>query len=95
MMGLPMVATNFPGIRPLVEGEGVGLCVDPGSPSEIAAALNRLAADPAHRERMRQNGLRLSKDRYNWEIESAPLLQRYGSLAPMPAPLTRHGAPVE
>jgi glycosyltransferase involved in cell wall biosynthesis len=95
MMGLPMVATNFPGIRPLVEGEGVGLCVDPGSPSEIAAALNRLAADPAHRERMRQNGLRLSKDRYNWEIESAPLLQRYGSLAPMPAPLTPDGAPVE
>ena len=44
---------------------------------------------------MRQNGLRLSKDRYNWEVESTPLLQRYGSLAPMSPPLSPDGAPVE
>jgi glycosyltransferase involved in cell wall biosynthesis len=94
-MGLPMVAANYPGIRLLVEGEGVGFCVDPASPGEIATALNRLAADPAHRERMRLNGLRLSKDRYIWEVESAPLLQRYRSLAPMPAPRRPDGAPVE
>ena len=86
MMGLPMIAANYPGLLPLVEGEGVGLCVDPESPQAIAAAVNRLAADPDRRERMRQNGLRLAKDRYNWEIESAPLLQLYGSLASTDAP---------
>ena len=81
MMGLPMIAANYPGMLPLVEGEGVGLCVDPESPEAIAASVNSLAADPDRRERMRGNGLRLSRDRYNWEIESTPLLQLYGSLA--------------
>jgi glycosyltransferase involved in cell wall biosynthesis len=98
MMGLPMIAASYPGIRPLVEGEGVGLCIDPESPAAIAAAVNRLAADPDLRQRMRGNGLRLAKDRFNWEVESAPLLQRYGSLAPL-SPLSPRvrpdGAPVE
>jgi glycosyltransferase involved in cell wall biosynthesis len=81
MMGLPVVAANYPGMLPLVEGEDVGLCVDPESPRAIATAVNRLARDPDHRERMRRNGLRLSRDRYNWEIESTPLLELYGSMA--------------
>jgi len=81
MMGLPMIAANYPGMVPLVEGNGVGLCIDPESPRAIADAVNRLAADPDLRERMQGHGLRLSKDRYNWEIESAPLQQLYDSLA--------------
>jgi hypothetical protein len=40
-----------------------------------------MAADPEGRARMRANGLRLSKARYNWAQESAPLLQLYRSLA--------------
>jgi glycosyltransferase involved in cell wall biosynthesis len=81
MMGLPMIAANYPGLVPLVEGEDVGLCVAPESPPAIAAAVNCLAADPERRERMSANGLRLTRDRYNWEVESTPLLQLYGSLA--------------
>jgi glycosyltransferase involved in cell wall biosynthesis len=94
MMGLPIVAANHPGLRHLVEDEGVGLCVDPESPEAIAAAVNRLAADPASRERMRCNGLRLSKSRYNWEVESTALLERYGSLASVSAFRSPDGAPV-
>jgi glycosyltransferase involved in cell wall biosynthesis len=81
MMGLPMIAANYPGLLPLVEGEDVGLCVDPESPKAIADAVNRLAGDPDRRERMSRNGLQLTRDRYNWEIESTPLLELYGSLA--------------
>jgi glycosyltransferase involved in cell wall biosynthesis len=81
MMGLPMIAANYPGMLTLVEGEGVGLCVDPQSPRAIAAAVNRLAADPEGRARMRDTGLRLSRERYNWAVESAPLLQLYRALA--------------
>jgi glycosyltransferase involved in cell wall biosynthesis len=81
MMGLPMIAANYPGLMPIVEGEQVGLCVDPESPAAIAAAVNRLAADPGQRERMRANGLRLTAERYNWETESTPLVRLYGALA--------------
>jgi len=81
MMGLPVIAPNYPGMLALVEGEGVGLCVAPDSSRAIAEAVNRLAGDPETRLRMRANGLRLSKSRYNWADESAPLLQLYRSLA--------------
>lgn len=81
MMGLPVIAPNYPGLVPLVEGEGVGVAVDPASPRAIAAAVNRLAADPEGRRRMRDIGLRLTRDRYNWAVESTPLLQLYIALA--------------
>jgi glycosyltransferase involved in cell wall biosynthesis len=86
MMGLPVVAPSFPGMRALVEGGDVGLCVDPADPGEIAAAVNRIAREPGARARMRANGLRLSRERYNWEVESAPLLARHRALAGLAAP---------
>lgn len=80
MMGLPVVAPSFPGMRKLVEGEGLGICVDPAQPGEIAAAVNRLAADPGRRSRMRANALRRSRELYNWESEFRPLLAAYRAL---------------
>jgi glycosyltransferase involved in cell wall biosynthesis len=86
MMGLPVIAASYPGMRALVEGEAVGLCVDPGSPTEIAAAVNRIAADRQGRARMSANGLRLSVERYNWESEFGALLERYRSLTAPASP---------
>ena len=80
MMGLPVIAASTPGMLELVQGEEVGLCVNPEDPQEIAAAVNRLAADVALRARMKANALRLSRSRYNWENESRPLFERYRSL---------------
>jgi glycosyltransferase involved in cell wall biosynthesis len=80
MMGLPVIAPRFPGMVRLVEGKGVGICVDPHEPAEIAAAVNALAADAERRARMRANGLRLARERYNWENEFQPLLRCYRSL---------------
>jgi glycosyltransferase involved in cell wall biosynthesis len=88
MMGLPVIAANYPGMLGLVESNAVGLCVDPANPEQIAAAVNRLAADPAERAAMCANGLRLSIERYNWENEFRPLFDSYGALlsrAPKPA----------
>ena len=80
MAGLPIVAPSYPGMVPLVEGEDVGLCVDPARPAEIAGAVNRLARDPAARRRMAENGLRLARDRYCWQLEFRPRLERYEAL---------------
>lgn len=63
-----------------MEGEGIGLCVPPEDPAAIAAAVNRLAADPAGRATMRANALRISIERYNWEKEFRVLLDAYRGL---------------
>ena len=62
MMGVPVIAANYPGIRALVEGEEIGLCVNPDEPAAIAAAVNRMAADPEGRSRMKANGLRATRN---------------------------------
>jgi glycosyltransferase involved in cell wall biosynthesis len=81
MMGVPVIAADYPGIRALVEGEAIGLCVNPDAPREIAAAANRMAADRELWARMRANGLQATRERYNWESEFRPLLERLESLA--------------
>lgn len=80
MMGVPVLAARYPGMSALVEGEGVGLCVDPHDPGQIATAVNRLANDRRARRAMRRNALRLSVERYNWEVESRDLFDRYREL---------------
>lgn len=39
--GLPVIASNLPGVRTIVENKSYGCIVSPGSVSELAAALNR------------------------------------------------------
>jgi glycosyltransferase involved in cell wall biosynthesis len=84
MMGLPVIAPKFPGMLKLVSGEGVGLCVDPEDPAQIAEAVNRLSADRDARSRMRSSALRVSRERYNWDQESRSLIEAYRALVAGP-----------
>ncbi len=77
MMGLPVVTCNYPGLVGFVEGQGIGLCVDPEDPRAIADAVNRIASDGALRDSMSRNCLRLARDRWNWENEFARLYDAY------------------
>lgn len=53
--GLPALVPNFPEAANLVRRYGVGDEFDPYSPSSIAAAINRLRADPQRRKAMAAN----------------------------------------
>jgi glycosyltransferase involved in cell wall biosynthesis len=75
MAGLPVVAPDFPGFPELVEGEGLGACVDPDDPLAIAEAVNTLVADEAEWNAMRNRAAEAAKDRYNWEIDGGKLLR--------------------
>jgi len=74
MAGLPVIASKFPGMIEIIEGDEVGLCADPTSPSEIAAAINRILSDDSLHQRMVQNALRVAREKYCFEIEGAKLL---------------------
>ncbi len=70
MMGLPVITNDYPGMRELVSGERVGLTVDCEDPRDIAEAVRRLVDEPDTYRAFRENALRCSRDRYNWERES-------------------------
>ena len=74
---LPVLISNFPKLKSLVELVGCGLAVDPTSPQEIAAAIKYLHQNPDIRRRMGDTGRRAVRDRYNWECEERKLLAIY------------------
>jgi glycosyltransferase involved in cell wall biosynthesis len=78
--GLPLVASNFPLWREIVEGNDCGLCVNPLDPEAIAGAVNRLVQDSALAQRMGENGRRAVMERYNWVAEEKKLLAFYEQL---------------
>jgi glycosyltransferase involved in cell wall biosynthesis len=78
--GIPVIASNFPVWKEIVEGNACGLCVDPLNPRAIAEAIQWMFDHPAEAERMGANGRRAVETRYNWDSESAKLLSTYSEL---------------
>ena len=75
--GIPVIASRFPLWRDIVEGNQCGVCVDPGDPVAIAAAIDHFIQHPALAQRMGENGRRAVLQRYNWMAESKKLIAFY------------------
>ena len=80
LVGLPVIASNFPLYREVVEGSQCGLIVDPSKPQEIARAMEYLIEHPEQAEEMGENGRRAVLEKYNWEKESEKLLGIYDAV---------------
>lgn len=78
--GIPVIASNFPLWKEIVEGERCGICVDPLNSNEIAEAIEYLITHPAEAEQMGLNGLRAVRGKYNWELEKRKLFELYEGL---------------
>lgn len=83
--GVPVVASDFPGLRDILIGDPdgpLGAVCDPADPEAIAAALRSiLDLDDGARADIRRRCLRAAHERWNWETESAKLVGLYASLA--------------
>ena len=78
--GLPVICSNFPLWRNIVEDSDCGVCVDPGKPEEIAAAIDFLVQNPARATEMGENGRQAIERRYNWPAEERKLIELYKQL---------------
>lgn len=87
---IPIVCSDFPNLRHIVEGAACGLCVDPANPQAIAAAIQWLADNPEAAQQMGENGRRAVQEKYNWTSESEKLIQLYHTLAPITGPQSHH-----
>lgn len=88
--GIPVIASNIPLWRGIIEGSDCGVCVDPADPAAIAAAIDHLVLHPELAMRMGENGRRAVLDKYNWLAESVKLIAFYDHLSrpPRTAPET-------
>jgi glycosyltransferase involved in cell wall biosynthesis len=75
--GLPVIASNFPLWKEIVEGNNCGICVNPLDPKEIANAIKYLINHPDEARAMGENGRRSVLEKYNWEKESEKLIRLY------------------
>ncbi len=78
--GIPVIASNFPLWRGIIEGNDCGFCVDPLNPKAIAGAIDYLVMNPDEARRMGENGQQAVLDKYNWTIEEKKLCAFYAGL---------------
>jgi glycosyltransferase involved in cell wall biosynthesis len=75
--GLPVIASDFPQWRAIIEEEKCGLMVDPLDPQAIAGAMQYILMHPQEAEAMGERDQRAVQQKYNWEAESRILIDFY------------------
>ncbi len=80
LMGLPVVASDLPEIRRVVEDADCGILVNPADVEVIAEAIDYLLSNPAEARRMGENGRKAVIEKYNWGNMEKVLLEFYETL---------------
>lgn len=78
--GVPVICSHFPLWREIIESTECGICVDPESPDEIAAAIKYLKDNPSIVSKMGENGIEAVKTTYNWNAEKNKLMNFYSEV---------------
>ena len=77
--GLPVVASDFPLWKKIVEENECGISVDPMNPQEVRSACMELIHDPKKAQQLGRNGRIAVDKKYNWTNEEKVLIQLYNS----------------
>jgi glycosyltransferase involved in cell wall biosynthesis len=83
--GVPVVASNLPGMAGIVEETGCGVLCDPTDPASLAAAIRSvLDTSPDDQAARRARTLAAARTTYSWEAQLEILLAEYGRLTGRP-----------
>ncbi len=78
--GTPVIASDFPLWKNIIETNNCGICINPTDPKSIANGINTLLKNPEKAMEMGLTGQRLVINRYNWKNESIKLIELYSDL---------------
>jgi glycosyltransferase involved in cell wall biosynthesis len=78
--GLPVLASDFPMWKNIIEKEGCGMCVDPMDATAIADGIRIFIEHPSVVEEMGGKGAIAFEERYNWKAEEKKLFALYDQL---------------
>ncbi|WP_375749549.1 glycosyltransferase [Vibrio sp. HN007] len=79
LAGLPVLASNFPEIRKIVQKYSIGDLIQSNTPEGLAAQVKQLVFDHERLERYRRNAL-LARDNLCWEEQEHKLTAIYQSI---------------
>lgn len=71
---VPIIASDFPFWREIVEGTGAGIVVDPMDDDAIIRAMRWMLENPDRAAEMGRRGRQAVLERFNWDIEAEQLL---------------------
>ncbi|GGH54441.1 glycosyl transferase [Dyadobacter endophyticus] len=77
---LPVITSDFPLYKRIVEDSGSGYCISPYDPEALHNALQCCISENALRSQMGNNGRKASETCYNWASEEAKLLSFYNDI---------------
>lgn len=80
--GIPVIASDFPVWREIVDGAQCGILVDTMNIEKISEAIRHLLENPAEAEAMGRRGREAAQNRFDWAKEAERLVQFYGRLLP-------------
>jgi glycosyltransferase involved in cell wall biosynthesis len=75
--GLPVISSDFPNLRRIIEPAQCGVCVDPCSAERVAEVVQILLDNPERMKQLGLNGRDAVLGAYNWPIASQVLSQVY------------------
>lgn len=76
-LGMPVVVSNFPLYKQVIEGAQCGLCVDPQNALALAEAIRYLLDHPEEASLMGSRGREKAIQSYSWANEESKLLSFY------------------
>jgi glycosyltransferase involved in cell wall biosynthesis len=83
--GVPVVASDLPGMAGIVRETGCGVLCDPTSPAAIATAIRSvLDAPDSERASYRERARAAAHGKYSWESQVEILVAEYGRLTGRP-----------
>jgi glycosyltransferase involved in cell wall biosynthesis len=75
--GLPIIASDFPAWRKILDDTGCAIFVDPMNPREIAQAIEYVLTHPGEAEAMGRRGRDAVVQHFNWKTEASTLVSLY------------------
>lgn len=78
--GIPLICSDFPLWKDIVQGSQCGICVPPERTEEIKKAVRYLLDNPDEAKKMGDNGKKAVSEQYNWNKEKTRLLEVYKDL---------------
>jgi glycosyltransferase involved in cell wall biosynthesis len=78
--GRPLVVSRVGGLPELADLHDAAVAVPPGDDVALAAAISRLIADPAERERLGAAAARVGREEHSWDAIAARHLELYRQL---------------